>query len=218
MIYYFGGVGVAVIFFVSISYWAVNFFIKQATERTFQLFRYRLSREADLAIKLFKEGMCEQIVLQENKSDSLAKLYATLIDLMQLGKDFTVGLGKGDLELAQRRVKAIRELSDSFFDTYQKQSLHFSDEFCQLIDAFIVEQKRVVEYVENNWNLTQKDVAENEKRQSLVKYTWHKFEDQITALMETLRAEFRRRQPAGGVMMNWLKDVPPSDTPAKPKA
>jgi hypothetical protein len=138
---------------------------------------------------------------------------------MKLGKDFTVCLGK-DFELAQRRVRAIRELSDSFIDTYQKQSLHFSEEFCQLIDAFVLEQKRVVEHIEGNWNLTVKDEAENEKRQSLIKFTWHKFDDRISALMETLRAEFRSRQPAGSVMMQWLKEepAPVADTSTKPVA
>jgi hypothetical protein len=214
MIYYFCGIAGAVIFFISISYWAVNFFIKQVTERTFEHFRVRIAKEAELALKLFREGLCEQIVLQENKSDSLAKLYATLIDMMQLGKNFTTGLGKGDLELAGRRVKSLRETCDTFTETYQRQSLHFTEEFCALLDAFIVEQKAVIDYVETNWNLTHKDPQENEKRETQLKQSWLKFEDRLTSVMESLRTEFRRRQPAGNIMMNWLKDTPAADSPA----
>jgi hypothetical protein len=38
--------------------------------------------------------------------------------------------------------------------------------------------------------------------------------------METLRAEFRRRQPTGSVMMQWLKEepAPVADTSTKPVA
>ncbi len=207
MIYYIGSACVGVVFFVGICYWAVTLFVKQCTERTFAQFRRQVAGEAELALKLFREGMCEQIVLQENKSDCLAKLYATLIDLLQLGKDFTSGLGKRDLEMASRKIQSIREMCDLFAATFQKQSLHFSDELCTTLASFVDEQKRVVQFVEANWNLTHKDPAENEKREAAIRQSWVRFEDHITSAMETLRTEFRGRQPAGNFMMKWLKEI-----------
>ena len=205
MLYYLISGCVGIVFFVGVCYWATNFFIKQNSERAFLRFRYQVAKETDLAIKLFREGLCEQIVQQENKSDSLAKLYATLIDLLQLGKDFTSGLGKGSPEVVGRKVQNMRDLCDVFAATYKKQSLHFSEELCAMLDGFVVEQQGVVQYFEMNWNLTHKDAAGNEKRDAEIRKNWATFEDHITSLMETLRAEFRRRQPAGNVMMEWLR-------------
>ena len=128
MIYYLGTACIAIVFFVSICYWAVNFFVKQNTERAYTRFQQRVAREAELAIKMFREALCEQIVLQENKSDSLAKLYATLIDLLQLGKEFTVILGKKEMDAAYRKVENIKAMGEMFVGNYQKQSLLFSEE------------------------------------------------------------------------------------------
>ena len=215
MIYYLGGGCITLVFIIGISYWAVNFFIRQGTERSFQIFRERVANEADMALKLFREGLCEQIVQQEHKSDALAKLYATLIDLLQTGKDLTAGLGKGEGELLAQRIKVVREHGDIFADTYQRQSLNFSEEFCHLLDAFIAEQKGVVDYLEGISTPGGKDGPENDKREELIRYAWVKFEDRITSTMESLRTEFRRRQPAGSIMMKWLKETPTASPRAK---
>ena len=207
MIYYIGSGCFGIIFFVGISYWAVNFFVKQGTERTLEQFRQQVTREAQLGIKLFKEGMCEQIVLQENKSDALAKLYATLIDLLQLGKSLTASLGKGDLDSGRRKIQGIRETADIFAASYQKQSLHFTEELCKTLDAFLAEQKDVLQLVEDNWTRTPKDAQEKEKRDAEIRQSWLKFEDRVNSVMETLRTEFRSRQPSGNVMMKWLKEA-----------
>ena len=208
MIYYLGGGCVAIVFIISVSYWAVNFFIRQCTERTFEIFRERVAHEADVALKLFREGLCEQIVLQEHKSDALAKLYAVLIDLLQMGKELTSGQGNGEVEQLRGRVKGVRERCDTFADTYQKQSLNFSEEFCHLLDAFIAEQKPIMEYLEGSCLSSGKGAPENDKRDEMIRYNWGKFEDRITSTMESLRTEFRRRQPAGSIMMKWLKETP----------
>ena len=207
MIYYLGTACIAIVFFVSICYWAVNFFVKQNTERAYTRFQQRVAREAELAIKMFREALCEQIVLQENKSDSLAKLYATLIDLLQLGKEFTVILGKKEMDAAYRKVENIKAMGEMFVGNYQKQSLHFSEELCTTLDAFVAELQQVLQFIESNWNLTQKVAADNERLEAAIRQNWLKFEDRITTVMEVLRTEFRRRQPSGGVMLQWLKDA-----------
>jgi tRNA nucleotidyltransferase/poly(A) polymerase len=210
LILYIAGVGAALIFFLSISYWSVNFFIKQISERTYERFREHLAREVELAIKLFREGLCEQIVHQESKSDSLAKLYATLIDQMRVGKEFTTGLGSGDLPLAEKRLRTVRELFCGFSEMYQKQSLHFSKDFCTLLDGFLAEQKAVMEYVETHWGAASgKEPPDKSKSEELIKQRWLQFEDRIGSVMDTLRNEFRRRQPApANIMMKWLNEVP----------
>jgi hypothetical protein len=219
MIYYLAGGGAALIFFISVSYWSVNMFIKQLTERTYERFREHLAKETELAIKLFREGLCEQIVHQENKSDSLAKLYATLIDLMRIGKEFTISIGKGDMQQAERRLRTIRDTCSAFFEIYQKQSLHFSDEFCAVLDDFIAEQKAVIQCVETNWNVTQQAAPENSRRETEIKQGWLQFEDRITHVMDAMRNEFRKHQAApGNVMMKWLNEVPPPNSISSPTA
>ena len=73
--------------------------------------------------------------------------------------------------------------------------------------AFVAELQLVLQFIESNWNLTQKVAADNERLEAAIRQNWLKFEDRITTVMEVLRTEFRRRQPSGGVMLQWLKDA-----------
>lgn len=217
MIYYVGGICAAIIFFISICYWSVNFFIKQVTERTYEQFRERLAKEAELALKLFREGLCEQIVLQEDKSDSLAKLYGTLIDLMQVGKEFTACLGRGDVPQAEKWLISVRDTCALLADRYQKQKLHFPDEYCALVDGFLGEQRFFVEAMEAGWK-SRKDAKESSGAESALKQSWLHFEDRITQLMDSTRSEFRMRRPApGNIMMKWLNEASAKGA-AAPKA
>jgi len=207
LVYFLGSGCVIVIILLGISYWAVNFFIRQCSERSLERFRTQIATEAELAIRAFREGLAEQIVLQENKSDSLAKLYATMIDLLQIGRDFMAALAKGDMETARRKVQNLREMCDIFAGAYQKQSLHFSEQLCAILDKFVADQRGVLDFVEAKWSVTVKNPSESEKRDFEIRKEWLKFEDQISATMETLRTEFRTRQPSGNVMLAWLKEA-----------
>ena len=217
MIFYFGGGGAAFILFISICYWSINFLMKQIAERTYQEFREHLAKEAQLAIQLFREGLCEQIVHQENKSDCLAKLYASLIDLMRIGKGLLASLADRDLPQAEKRLRTLRDTCSTFSEMYQKQSLHYSDEFCATLEGFIGQQKAIMHLIESRWNVTQKDAPETNGSLAEVKRSWLEFEDRITALMDTLRNEFRKRQPSpGNIMLKWLNEVPPPKKIASP--
>ena len=210
LIYYFGGGGAALLFFISISYWSVNFFIRQFAERTYEQFREHMAKETETAIKLFKEGLCEQIVQQENRSDSLATLYATLIDMVRVGKEFGTSIGNGEIQQAERMLRTIRSTGETFAEMYQKQSLHFSDDFCATMKGFLVLQKSVVQSLEIKWNAVQKDPPENSRRIAEIKQEWLQFEDRISQIMDVMRNEFRSRHPSGNVMMKWLKESPMS--------
>lgn len=216
LIYLYAGGGAAFVFFLAIGYWSVNFFIRQSTERSCELFRERMVKEAERALKYFQEGICEQIVEQESKTDSLAKLYATLIDLMRVGKEFIAAAGRGELQQAEKTLRTMRSTGDSFAEMCQKQSLHFSDDFCNTLKAFTTQQKAMVQLVESNWNALQRDPAENGREFSRIKQEWLLFEDRITFVMDVMRNEFRSRHPAGNVMMKWLNDVPARKDPASP--
>lgn len=213
MISYYAGGGAVLLFCIAISYWSVNFFIRQVTERSCQQFREHMLKEAERALKLFREGLCEQIVQQESRSDSLAKLYATLIDLLRVGKEFVAALGSGEMQQAEKMLRTVRSTGDTFSDMYQKQSLHFPDDFCSTLKGFVAQQKSVVQLIENSWGAMQGDAAESGRQISEIKKQWLQFEDSITCVMDLMRNEFRNRHPAGNIMMKWLNDPPASRGP-----
>jgi hypothetical protein len=218
IIFFFGG-SAAIIFFMSIAYWSVNFFIRQCTDRVFQQYKHRLAKETDAAIKLFKEGLCEQIVHQENKSDSVAKLYALLIDLMRVGKEFCGSLAKGDLQQAEKMLRGVRNTGDSFKELFQKQQLHFPDDFCAALERFLTEHKGLVEELEGNWYQIRKDSSDGGNNQVVeMKQRWVGFEDRITQVMDAMRNEFRKRPSASNVLLKWLNDPDPPETATAPAA
>lgn len=218
IIYYVGGWCIALVFLASICCWSVNFFIKQFTERTYEQFRVRLTREAEQAMKLFREGLCEQIVLQENRTDSVAKLYALLIDLMRVGKGFTSSLGRGDLTMLEFRFGPVQETGDAFLETYQRQSLHFSEEFCSTINALLTDQKAVIQVITDNLQMPGRDPLAIRSREAEMKQTWLHFEDRITEVMEIMRDEFRSRRSApGNPLLNWLREIPPPKSSSSPE-
>lgn len=218
IIFFFGG-SAAIIFFMSIAYWSVNFFIKQCTDRVFQQFRYSLAKETDAAIKLFKEGLCEQIVHQENKADSVAKLYALLIDLTRVGKEFCGSLAKGDLQQAEKMLRGVRNTGDSFKELFQKQQLHFPDDFCAALEKFLTEHKVLVEELEGNWYQTRKASSDGgSPHVGEMKQRWIGFEDRITQVMEAMRNEFRKRPSASNVLMKWLNEPDPPKAVTSPAA
>jgi hypothetical protein len=211
--------GSAVLFStIAIGYWVVNSFMKQQADRCLQEFRERLANEAETVLKRFREGMAEQIVDQENKSDCMAKLYATLIDLLRVGKEFSGSLGKGELQQAERMLVGIRNTCDSFVETYQKQRLHLSEEISGVIDGFVEEQKGVVLHLESNWR-SARSAQDGKAVDAVIKQSWLTFEDRIGVLMESMRSEFRKRQPSSAnAIMKWLaqspaaKEAPPGGT------
>lgn len=213
LIYFYAGGGAFVFFCLAVSCWSVNFFIKQFTERACQQFRVRIMSEAERALKLFREGLCEQLVQQERKSDALGKLYATQIDLMRTGKEFVSGVAKGDLQLAERMMRSLRSTGENFAEIYQKESLHFPEHFCKMIKDYLEQQKSVVQLIEMSWNLFQVDGGQSGVRASEIRQTWFQFEDRINQVMDLMRNEFRAGHGAGNVMINWLNDPPKSPVP-----
>jgi hypothetical protein len=214
-IYFYAGGGALLLFCLAISYWSVNFFIKQFTERTCELFRERIMAEAERALKVFREGMCEQIVQQEKKSDALGKLYATQIDMMRTGKEFVSGVVNGDLQQAERMLRSLRNTGETFAEIYQKESLYFPDSFSKIIKDHIDQQKSVVQVIEIVWNLIQGEGAQSGNCATEIRQTWLQFEDKINQVMDLMRNEFRSGHGAGNVMMKWLND-PPKDAVSPP--
>lgn len=209
IIYYAGG-GALFFFCIAISYWSVNFFIKQFTARTCRHFRESMLFEAERALQIFRQSLCEQIVQQETKSDSLAKLYSTLIDMLRVGKEFMSRLTGGDLQQAEKMLRTIRSTGEAFDDLYQKQSIHFPDDFCKVLQGFMTQQKSVVQRFETEWGELQKDSGDKSGKVAEIKQEWLQFEDRIGTVMDAMRNEFRNRQPAGAMMMRWLNSPPDS--------
>ena len=210
LIFYYAGGGALFLLCIAVSYWAVNFFIQQVAARSCQRFRESMMSEAERALQIFREGLCEQIVQQENKSDSLAKLYSLLIDLLRVGKEFTSRLAGGELLQAEKMLRTIRSTGESFAEVYQKESLHFTDDFCAVLKGFITQQTSVVQRLETGWSELQPDSGDKSNRISEMKQDWLQFEDRVGKVMDVMRNEFRKRQPAGNVMMRWLNETPVS--------
>ena len=192
---YVGGGGAAIILLACFCFWSVHIFIKQFTERTHEKFREHIAQEVEEALRIFREKMCEQIVLQGKKSDSLASLYSMLIDLLRLGKEFAASCTKGEPLQIEKGLRTIDETCTAFFNLYQKESLHFSQEFCAVLDGFKTAQKEVMQGLQRE--LYRKDSAEGSKEAEL-RQNWLRFEDLIAEVMDLVRREFHRKNQASG--------------------
>ena len=205
---YVGGGGAAIILLACFCFWSVQVLIKQFTERTHEKFREHISQEVEEALRIFREKMCEQIVLQGKKSDSLASLYSMLIDLLRLGKEFTACCTKGEPLQIEKGLRAIDEACTAFFDLYQKESLHFSQEFCAMLDGFRAAQKEAMQGLQRE--LYSKDAAERSKEAEL-RQNWLRFEDRITEAMDLVRKEFHRKnQASGNYLLKGFAEASPS--------
>ena len=215
LVWYVAGGGAVLIMLVCISYVSLNFIVKQFTERTCENFRCHLAHEVEVAIRIFREGMCEQIVLQGKKSDSLASLYAMLIDLLRTGKEFAASCAKGEPLQIEKRMRTMSETCTEFFQLYQKESLHFSEELCANLDGFQLVQKEAMQGIEKE--LYRKDAAERSKEHE-IRQQWLRLEDGITGVMDGVRKEFHRRNQApGGLILKGLSDLPSAEIVANPR-
>ncbi|GFO65142.1 hypothetical protein M1B72_05940 [Geomonas paludis] len=207
VIYYVAAGATLLVVWLGATFWAVNFFIRQVTQQSCQDFRVRMRGETERALKLFREGLCEQIVQQENKSDALARLYASLIDQLRLGREFLASLGEGERAQAEKQLRTIRGTGEHFTDTFQKQGLFFSEEFTRTVKDLLTQQKTGQERLEELLRRVQRE-PHNAHALDDLKKEWGLFEDLLNKLMDYVRNEFRRRNPVSGMMMKWLNEGP----------
>ncbi|WP_224981409.1 hypothetical protein [Geomonas agri] len=207
VIYYCAAGATLLVIWLGATFWAVNFFIRQVTQQSCQDFRGRMRGETERALKLFREGLCEQIVQQENKSDALARLYATLIDQLRLGREFLGSIGEGERAQAEKQLRTIRGTGEHFMETFQKQGLFFSEEFTRTVKDLLTQQKTGQERLEELLRRVQRE-PQNVHALDDLKKEWGQFEDLLNKLMDYVRNEFRRRNPVSGMMMKWLNESP----------
>ncbi|MBJ6749270.1 hypothetical protein [Geomonas anaerohicana] len=207
VIYYCLAGATLLVIWLGATFWAVNFFIRQVTQQSCQDFRVRMRNETERALKLFREGLCEQIVQQENKSDALARLYASLIDQLRLGREFLASLGEGERAQAEKQLRTIRGTGEHFMDTFQKQGLFFSEEFTKMVKDLMTQQKTGQERLEELLRRVQRE-PQNAHALDDLKKEWGQFEDLLNKLMDYVRNEFRKRNPVSGMMMKWLNESP----------
>jgi hypothetical protein len=220
LIYYVAGGCIVLLILMVVSNMFVNSLIKQFTDRAMHQFQQRLSQEITKALEGFREGVCEQMAMQERKSDSLAKLYASLIDLLREGKKFTASMSRQDMAEAEKKLRTYEDISLSFCEQYQKQSLHFAQDFKTAMDAFILEQEAVRQFLLTQWKTARNEGPEKkEVTIEHIRQAWTKAEDRVAAVMDLMRNEFRRRvQPPESIMKKWLTEAPApqaADKPAK---
>jgi hypothetical protein len=207
LIWYVAGGGAVVLLMVATTYWSVNYFTQQLGQRTLERFHAHLAQEVEAALEIFRERMCDQVVLQGKKSDSLANLYAILIDILRLGREFCTTCGKEEPVQVEKKVRAINDGCRNFFDQYHKESLHFAGEFCSTLDSFAILHKEVMNALEKE--LYRKDVPERVKEMEYRK-VWLRLEDRVVAVMDLVRHEFHRRNPSqGAALRNGLNELPP---------
>lgn len=205
---------VIVIFLAVVVNFSVNSIIKQLTERALHGFQTRLAQETANALAAFRTGVCEQMAMQERKSDTLAKLYASLIDLIRDGKDFVGSLGKGEAFKSEKTLRTFDEACRSFGEQIRKQGLQFSDEYKGVMDGFLLEQENLVRSFETQWKANGRDSDARKRDNEVIRQQWAHFEDRVAVIMEHTRNEFRGRTvTAESVMKKWLND-PPAKTVA----
>jgi hypothetical protein len=207
LIWYIAGGGAVVLLMVAATYWSVNYFTQQLGQRTLERFHAHLAREVEAALEIFRERLCDQVVQQGKKSDSLANLYAVLIDLLRLGREFSATCGKEEPVQVEKRIRAINDSCHTFFDQYHKESLHFGGEFCSTLDSFALLHKEVINALEKE--LYRKDVSDRAKELEYRK-VWLRLEDRVVTVMDLVRREFHRRNPApGSGLRQGLNELPP---------
>jgi hypothetical protein len=212
---YFGITGCVIVLFVAVVVnFSVNNIIKQLTERALRHFQDRLNQETAKALVAFRSEICEQMALQERKSDSLARLYAALIDLLRDGKDFIKSLPLGEPFKTEKALRTFEEASHSFAEQIRKQGLHFSDEFKVIVEGFVAEQETLIRQFETQWKLNGRDSQARKLDNEDLRQTWTRFEDRMAVVMELTRNEFRgRTQTPENVMKKWLGEVTQKPVP-----
>ena len=191
---------------IGLAYWSARTVIEQLAERTGARFREQLVHDVEAALQRFRVGACEQIVQHGKKSDSLAHLYSTLIDVLRLGREFSAAGTKGDPLQAEKRLRALKETCCNCAELYQRESLHFSPEFCASLEGFLAAQKEVLQAMERE--LYRKDSNNSERE---IKLQWQRLEDRVTGTMDLVRREFHRRNQApGNQLLQGLGDLPGS--------
>ena len=220
LIYYTVGACIVIVILVVGCNLIVNVLIKQYTDRALHHFQQRLSHLVVAALDGFKEGVCEQIAAQEKKSDSLAKLYSSLIDLQRDGKEFSASYCRDDLSILPKKMLGFEETAKAFGEQYRKQSLHFGNDFKQVMDGFATELEALCEFFRLHWNSVGKNRREkNDGDQEQIRQAWAKADDRLMTIMELTRNEFRKRiQSPESVMKKWLNEVPIHKTEPAAKA
>jgi hypothetical protein len=207
LLWYVAGGGAVVLLMVAATYWSVTYFTQQLGQRTLERFREHLAREVEAALEIFRERMCDQVVLQGKKSDSLANLYAVLIDILRLGREFCATCGKDEPVQVEKKLRAINECCHNFFDQYRRESLHFAGEFCSTLDGFAIAQKEAMNALEKE--LYRKDVSDRVKEMEY-RRVWLRLEDRVVTVMDLVRQEFHRRNPSQGAgLRQGLSQLPP---------
>jgi len=218
LVYYVGGGGIVLVILVVASNVLVSTLTKQVTERALLQFQHTLSQEVAKALAAFKEGVCEQMAMQERKSDSLAKLYSSLIDILRIGKEFVTSVSGKEQALAEKKLLSFEATSRSFCEQCKKQSLHFDREFKLAMDGYVVEQEAFSQFLVTQWNSGKKEFPEKrEIGNEQIRQAWSKAEDRTLAVMDLMRNEFRKRvQPPESIMKKWLSEpgAPKKQQPA----
>ncbi|GFO67345.1 hypothetical protein GMLC_09240 [Geomonas limicola] len=210
---YYGIAGCVIVLFLAVVVnYSVNTIIRQLTERALVRFQERLAQETAKALAGFRASICEQMAVQERKSDTLAKLYAMLIDLVRDGKEFVKSTGKGEPFRTEKALRTFEEASRSFGEHLRKQSLHFSDDYKALMDGFLAEQESLIKVFETRWKANGRDTDERKQDNEEIRQHWARFEDRVGVIMEHTRNEFRGKTATPeSVMRKWLNEVQPKE-------
>lgn len=207
---YYGITGCVIVLFLALVVnYSVNTIIKQLTERSLVRFQERLAQETAKALAGFRASICEQMAVQERKSDTLAKLYAMLIDLTRDGKEFVKSAGAGEPTRAEKTLRTFEEASRSFGEQMRKHSLHFTDEYKALMDGFVAEQESLIKFFGTRWKNSGRDPEERKQGTEEIRQHWARFEDRVGVIMEHTRNEFRGKTATPeSVMRKWLNETP----------
>jgi len=207
---YYGIAGCVIVGFLAVVVnYSVNTIIKQLTERALTHFQGRLAQETAQALAAFKASICEQMAMQERKADTLAKLYASLIDLIRDGKEFVASLGHGEAFRSEKTLRTFQEACRSFADQIRKQGLVYSDELKGVLEGFVTEQEVLIRFFETHWKANSRESEQRKLDNEAIRQQWARFEDRVGVIMEHTRNEFRGRTASPeSVMRKWLNETP----------
>lgn len=194
----FGGVAIAIIVAVA---WATKSVIIHEINKRHDLFKRQLQQDVSHTLEQFRKALAEEKMIfgatQDNRSESLVQLYGTMIDIAQNGSVLSKP-GQSDLLAVVSRAEYFLASLRALSDTYQRNGIYFSDEFCSVMNAHMAQHEGAVGNITAAVNTPAISLQDEQDRISDIQRSWSTFEVCIPDMIAEMKTEFRRLVSGSG--------------------